>query len=230
MAAFHRHSHTARAVGQLPAVTDGGDVGAASQLGGRSTAGSRWDLVGAYALGMDDEQLRRTIEAAVAAEIVGMFGPREWTDLASALLATGRDDAELVDLAILRSPVSGWTTDPIVAALRERLPQIQLGTEAATELFARVLADDLRVRPADVTSPMIRMLARTAPPDFSSDLAANCYGVEEYLDCNCVAHVDPIWDRGLEELPTCGLPPSIATLIAARARSTLPTEQPPHRH
>lgn len=34
------------------------------------------------------------------------------------------------------------------------------------------MADDLRVRPASVTAPMIRLPARLAPPDFESDLAS----------------------------------------------------------
>lgn len=180
--------------------------------------------------GLDDEQVRGAIAAATAAESNGVFGPQEWTDLAAQMLALGRNDQWVVDLAILKSPVSGWSTDPVVSILHQRLKLQVLDVESATSMFARALADDLRERPANITTPMIRMIARTAPPDYGSKLAMDCFGLEEYLDCNCHAEVDPTYELELEAPPTLGLPDAVVEVLARRARQTLPSTQPAHGH
>lgn len=179
---------------------------------------------------MDDGAFRRVVRVALAAEQLGCFSPTEWVGLGTALLALGREDAEILDLAILSKPVSAWSTDGALTSLRERLSIEATDSNDAVELMARALADDLRARPASVTAPMVRMLARLAPPDYSSALANECYGVEEYLDCNCVAEVDPSLEADLEARPSLDLPDGVVQILTRRLRATLPAEQPPRSH
>lgn len=103
-------------------------------------------------------------------------------------------------------------------------------TAAAVEMLAGLLAADLRARPSGVTGAMIRLLARLAPPDFESDLATQCFGAEEYLDCDCSAQLEPSWEAELEALPGFGIPNSVTPALAGPLRSTLPLVQPPHAH
>jgi len=92
------------------------------------------------------------------------------------------------------------------------------------------MADELRARPASLTAPTIRMLARLALPSYESDLANECFGAAEYLDCNCVAEVDPNFVSELEAVQSLGLPDRLVEAIARPLRTTLPTVQPPHDH
>ena len=141
------------------------------------------------------------------------------------------EESEVLELAGLNHSVSPWQIDPLTASLYERhattAPQ---DAEAAVTTLARLLAADLRARPSSITGPMIRLLARLAPPDFESDLATQCFGAEEYLDCDCSGQVDPAWEAELEGLPGFGIPDSITQALAAPLRSTLPHVQPPHSH
>jgi hypothetical protein len=77
---------------------------------------------------------------------------------------------------------------------------------------------------------MIRMLAQTAPPDYSSELALQCFGAAEYLDCDCSAQIDPAFEQELENLPTLELPHAVIQVLARRARQMLPRVQPSHGH
>ncbi|RSN24239.1 hypothetical protein DMC63_06765 [Streptomyces sp. WAC 05977] len=91
------------------------------------------------------------------------------------------------------------------------------------------MADDLRARPAVVTAPMIRLMARFGSPDFDSDLVSRCLAAEEYLDCGCV-EVDLEFEGELQTMPTLGLLAPVVRAVARSLRSTLPTAQPPHGH
>ncbi len=166
-----------------------------------------------------------------AAERCGCLEPGDWPDVAVGMLLEGNEDPEIAELAGLNRQVNGWTTDPLVAAVYERRGVAPLDADASTKLVARLMADDLRARPAAVTAPMIRLLARLAPPDFESDLAHQCFDMEEYLDCACIS-VDP--DLGLEvelqQVPTLRLPAIVVEALARPLRATLPTAQPPHGH
>lgn len=179
---------------------------------------------------MDGGQFRTAVRVACALEDLGAFRPDDWVRLGTTLLELGRDDEGVLDLAILSESASGWDTDEIVRDLRERLAIGQTNANEAAEMVARLLADDLRARPAVVTAPMIRMLARLAPPDYASELTSECYGIEEYLDCNCVAEVEPGYEDELEARASLDLPDPIVGVLAQRLRSTLPTTQPSHDH
>jgi hypothetical protein len=98
-----------------------------------------------------------------------------------------------------------------------RAPQI----EDAVAVLARLMADDLRVRPAAVTAPMIRLVARLAPPDHESDLANECFGCEEYLDCDC-ARVDPQFESRRQSTQ-----PEIWTFCVLEQRSPVPIVSDP---
>jgi len=180
---------------------------------------------------MEEDQFRDVVSVAAAAEQVGVFGPSDWTQVATALLVDGREEQEILDLACLSLPVTAWDTESLVARLYERMGRVEpIDANDATRLVARLMADDLRARPASVTAPMIRMLARLAPPGFDSDLANQCYGAAEYLDCSCVAKVDPNLESELEALQSLELPDGLVEVIARTLRATLPTVQPPHDH
>jgi hypothetical protein len=169
------------------------------------------------------------LSVARAAEYCGCFEPGDWPDVAVSMLLEGSEDAEIAELAGLSRQVNGWDTDPLVAAVCERHGVSTSGADESTNLMARLMADELRARPASVTSPMIRLLARLAPPNFESDLANQCLGVEEYLDCGCV-QVDPVLEAELGLLPTLRLPAPVVRTLARPLRSTLPTAQPPRGH
>jgi hypothetical protein len=145
------------------------------------------------------------------------------------LLLAGIDDPEIAELAGLSASVTGWDTEPLVSSLYEkyevRLPHI----EDAVAVLARLMASDLRARPATVTAPMIRLVARLAPSAYESDLANECYGGEEYLDCDCT-RVDPRFETELESLPPLQLPDGLVQVLARPLRSTLPLVQPPRSH
>ena len=178
---------------------------------------------------MDDRAVRVALSVARAAERRGFLAPGDWPDVAVGMLLAGNEDPEIAELAGLSTTVSGWDIDPLVALVCERHRISPPDVDESVDLMARLMADDLRARPAAVTAPMIRLLARLAPPDFASDLASRCFSVEEYLDCGC-AEVDPGVEAGLRQLPTLSLPAPVTQALARPLRTTLPTAQPPCGH
>lgn len=180
---------------------------------------------------MDPAELDATLRIARAAERMGCLDAGDWPDLAVALLLEGVDDPEIMELAGFDRDVSPWAIDPLTRSLYDRhATAAPKDVEAAVEMLARLLAADLRARPSNVTCPMVRLLARLAPPHFESDLASRCFGAEEYLDCDCSGQVEPSWEAELEALPGFEVPDSITHVLASPLRSTLPLVQPPHTH
>ncbi|EOD70591.1 hypothetical protein [Amycolatopsis vancoresmycina] len=178
---------------------------------------------------MDDAALRTTFLVARATESRGCLEPGDWPDVAVSLLLEGNDDPEIAELAGLSRRAGGWDTNALLAAAYDRHRISVPDQETAVDLVARLMADDLRARPAAVTGPMIRLLARLAPPDFESNLASRCFAEEEYLDCGCGE--DALgFEAELQSMPTLGLPGSVVQALARPLRSTLPAVQPPHGH
>ncbi len=173
--------------------------------------------------------LRDVLEVARALERVGCMSPDDWPPLATEMLLLEIDHAKVLALACLPPEPSGWATAPIVDDLYAQLGIEEPSAGSAVDLVARLLASDLRVRSATVSAPMIRMLATLAPPAYESELANECYGYEEYLDCTCV-RVDPRFEEGLEALSGIPLPDSIVELLARSLRATLALQQPAHSH
>lgn len=178
---------------------------------------------------MENALVRSALSVARAAERCGCLKPGDWPDVAVGMLLEGNEDPEIAELAGLGRQVNGWDTEPLVAAVCERHGVSTPGPGESTELVARLMADDLRARPASVTAPMIRLLARLAPPDFESDLANRCFGAEEYLDCGC-AQADPDLEAELRLLPTLRLPDSLVRALARPLRSTLSATRPAPGH
>lgn len=181
---------------------------------------------------MDRDQLQTVVAVARAADLLGLLHADDWIDLATQMLASGEDAAPIIDLAILTAPISRWSTDQPIASLCEWLEVAEPDAGSATLLVARALADDLRSRPeTTLTAPMIRMIARLAPPDYESKLANECSYAEEFLDCDCLPdRVDPELEDRLERLPTLELPDETIRVIARTARASLPAAQPRHGH
>ena len=179
---------------------------------------------------MDGGVLSRSLRVAVAVERLGWLPPGAWADVAVALLLEGASDSEIAELAGFGVGVSGWSTSPLVEVLYERYGVAELGEAEAVEVVADLLAAELRSRPTDVTSPMVRLLARLAPPNYRSALANQAYGAEEYLDCDCTAGVDPAWEAELESRAGIAIPDEVTRALAAHLRACLPTHQPPHSH
>lgn len=179
---------------------------------------------------MDAAALKETFRLAKAAEHLGCLRSGDWPNLAVALLLEDVEDPEVAELAGFDEHVSAWTVDPLTEALYQRYAVPAPDTEGAVDSLAGLMAADLRAQPAVVTGPMIRLLARLAPPNFESSLANQCYGAEEYLDCDCSGQVDPTWEEELEALPGPHIPDSVARVLAGPLRSTLPVVQPPHGH
>ncbi|KFU80312.1 hypothetical protein BB31_15930 [Amycolatopsis lurida NRRL 2430] len=173
--------------------------------------------------------MRVALSVARAAERHSRLAPGDWPAVAVGMLVEGNEDPEVAELAGASRQVSGWDTEPLVSALCERYGVPSPGPEDSTDLLARLMADDLRVRPASVTAPMIRLLARLAPPDFESDLACRCYAMEEYLNCGC-AQIDFGFEAELRRLPSLRLSDSVVQALARPLRSTLPTARPPCGH
>jgi hypothetical protein len=182
---------------------------------------------------VDDEALATALAAARSAERLSDWRPRDWPDLAVELLLAGIDDLEIAELAGLPASVTGWETDPLVASLYQKHGVPLPDPEEAVTLLARLMATDLRLRPATVTAPMIRMVAGLAlAAVFESDLANQCYRSADYLDCDCMP------DRGLEagleaeleNLTPLTLPDRLVQVLARPLRRTLPLSQPPHGH
>jgi hypothetical protein len=178
---------------------------------------------------VDEEAVREALALAQASEGVGWLRPGDWPDLAVALLLAGVEDEEAAELAGFDRSVSGWVTEPLVESLYAAHSVTSAEVERSVELVARVQAADLRARPATVSSPMIRMLARIAAPTFESKVANDCYYAEEYLDCGC-ARVDPSLESNLETLPAPSLPDAVVQALAAPLRATLPSVEPAHGH
>ncbi len=179
---------------------------------------------------MDREVLSRSLGVAAAVERLGWLPPSAWVDVAVALLLEGASDSEIAELAGFGVDASGWSTSPLVDVLYERYGVAEVCEAQAVEVVADLLAAELRKRPARVTSPMIRLLARLAPPDYQSDLANQAFGAEEYLDCDCAARVDPAWEVELESRRGIALPDPITRALASPLRACLPAHQPPHGH
>ena len=179
---------------------------------------------------MDPEVLARSLRVARATERLGWLPPGSWPNVAVALLLEGAPDAEIAEVAGFGISVSGWTTSPLVEALYERHGVLEVDEAEAVEVVADLLAAELRSRPTDVTSPMVRLLARLAPPNYRSALANQAYGAEEYLDCDCTAGVDPAWEAELESRAGIAIPDEVTRALAAHLRACLPTHQPPHSH
>ena len=179
---------------------------------------------------VDAVALNETLRIARAAEHLGRLAPGDWPNLSVALLLEDVEDSEVAELAGFDQRVSAWTVHPLTEALYERHQVSAPDTESAVDAVARLLPADLRARPATVTAPMIRLLARLAPPSFESSLASQCYGAEEYLDCDCTGQVDPSLEDRLEAMPGPRIPDRVVRVLAAPLRSTLPLVQPPHSH
>ena len=128
---------------------------------------------------MDHEALATALEVARSAELLSGWRPRDWPDLAVELLLAGIDDLEIAELAGLPTSVTGWETDPLVTSLYEKHGVLLPDPEEAVTLLARLMATDLRRRPATVTAPMIRMVARLAMVAPKSGLADQCRYSEE---------------------------------------------------
>jgi len=173
-----------------------------------------------------DDAFSNALAVARSGERCSWWEPRHWPDLAVELLLEGMDDSEVAELAGLPASVTGWDTDPLVSCLYERFEMRLPDPEDAVVVLARLMASDLRARPATVTAPMIRLVARLASPPYESDLAAECYGCAEYLDCDC-ASVNPRLEAELESLPPLPLPDGLVQVLARPLRSTLPRLQPP---
>ncbi len=178
---------------------------------------------------MDDEALATALAVARSAERLSGWRPRDWPDLAVELLLAGIDDLAIAELAGLPASVTGWETDPLVASLYQKHGVPLPDPEEAVTLLARLMATDLRLRPATVTAPMIRMMAGMAPAAPESDLANQCDRSAEYLDCDCVP-VDPGLEAELENLTPLTLPDSLVQVLARPIRSALPRSQPLHGH
>src|SRR5215472_15670359 len=99
---------------------------------------------------------------ARSAKRVSDWRPRDWPDLAVELLLAGIDDVEIAELAGLPASVTGWETDPLVARLYQKHGVTLPDPDEAVTSLARLMASDLRLRPATVTAPMIRMMAGLA--------------------------------------------------------------------
>jgi hypothetical protein len=182
---------------------------------------------------VDDEALATALAVTRSAERLSDWRPRNWPDLAVELLLAGIDELEIAELAGLPASITGWETDPLVTSLYEKHGVPLPDPEEAVTLLARLMATDLRLRPATVTAPMIRMVAGLALEAPEADLANQCYRSAEYLDCDCM----PV-DRGLEaeleakleNLTPLALPDSVVQVLARPLRRTLPLSQPPHGH
>jgi len=178
---------------------------------------------------VEDDTVRTALTIASSAERCSWWAPRYWPDLAVELLLTGADDGEIAELAGLPAGVTGWDSEPLASSLYEKYDVRLPDTEQAVAVLARLMASDLRARPASVTAPMIRLVARLAPPAYGSDLANQCYVCEEYLDCDCT-RVDPEFETELESIPPLELPDGLIQVLARPLRSTLPVAQPPPSH
>jgi hypothetical protein len=182
---------------------------------------------------VDDEALATALAVARSAERLSDWRPRDWPDLAVELLLAGIDDLEIAELAGLPASVTGWETDPLVASLYEKHGVPLPDPEEAVTLLARLMATDLRLRPAMIPTPMIRVVARLALEAPESDLANQCYKSAEYLDCDCVPvdhGLEAEFEAELENLTPLTLPDSLVQVLARPLRSTLPRSQPPHGH
>jgi hypothetical protein len=181
---------------------------------------------------VDDDALATAVAVARSAERLSHWRPRDWPDLAVELLLAGIDDLEIAELAGLPASVTGWETDPLVASLCEKHGVPPPDPEEAVTLLARLMATDLRLRPAAVTAPMIRMVAKLALVAPESGLANQCLYTEDYLDCDCVPQTVPEaeLEAELENLTPLTLPDSLVQFLARPLRSALPLSQPPHTH
>ena len=182
---------------------------------------------------MDDGALATALAVARSAERLSEWRPRDWPDLAVELLLEGIDDPEIAELAGLPASVTGWETDPLVGPLYEKHGVPLPDPEEAVNLLARLMATDLRFRPATVTTPMIRIVAGLALEAPESDLANQCYRSADYLDCDCMPAdrgLEAAIEAELENLTPLTLPGSLVQVLARPLRSTLPLSQPPHGH
>lgn len=178
---------------------------------------------------MKDEQLQTALMVARAAERCGLWQSGDWPGLAVELLLADFHDPEVAELAGLPRSVTGWQTDPLVSSLYERYDVHAATADDAVGLLGRLMVTDLHARPANVSSPMIRLLARLAPPNYEAELATQCFNCEEYLDCDCVV-VDRSFEAELENIQPLQLPDGVVQVLVRPLRGTLPVTQPLHGH
>ena len=179
---------------------------------------------------MEESELSEALTLARAFGTLGWLLTSDWVDIGVALLVDGVEDDDVTALACLYPNATGWDIDRPVTNLYERFAVSEPVPKEAVDIVARALASDLRARPAAVTGPMIRMLAKVAGPHYESDVANQAFGAEEFLDCNCIATVDPSFEAALEGLPPLGVSDDLIRLTARRLRRTLSTTQPPPSH
>lgn len=154
---------------------------------------------------------------------MGQLSSGDWPGFAVALLVEAVDDPEVAELAAFGRRVSPWKVNLLTESLYDRYGvAAPADSNEAVASLAGLMAADFQARPATVTGPMIRVLARLAPPDLDSDLANQCYGVEEYLDCDCSGDVDPAWENELLALSKAQIPDGVIRELARPLRSTLP--------
>ena len=180
--------------------------------------------------GQTDDVIRRSLAVARAAESLNLLNPGDWPDVATALILEGAPDLEFGELAALGRAASGWEAEPLVSALYERYDVAEQTPDEAVALMAGLAAADLRRSPVVVTSPMIRLLARLAPPDFASEMACRAFYAEEFLDCDCRPDHDPSLETELESLPDPDVTDGVAQAVMDTWRSALPAGQPSRGH
>ena len=182
-----------------------------------------------YGRRVGDDAVKTALAVARSAERCSCWAAHDWPDLAVELLLEGTDDPEIAELAGQPASTTGWDTEPLVSFLYDKYAVPLPGAEDAVAVLARLMASELRARPATVTAPMIRLVAKLAPPRYESELANQCYGSAEYLDCDCV-RVDLAFEAELQSLPPLQLPDGVIRVLARPLRSTLPRVQPPRSH
>jgi hypothetical protein len=175
------------------------------------------------------DALKTVLMVARAAEGRSQWRPGDWPDLAVELLLAEFGDPEIAELAGLPASVSGWETEALVSSLYDRYDVREPPAEEAAVLLGQLMAADLRARPANVTAPVTRLLARLASPGYESDLANRACRSAEYLDCDCIV-TDLAIEAELQGLQPLELPAGVVRVLARPLRSTLPLTQPPHGH
>lgn len=159
------------------------------------------------------------VEAVAAFEHLGLIRTGAWPMVAAWLLDSGLDGNALATMAALDSHADGWDVDPLRAdVLREiGAPSIEDSDRAALVVgatFDRVAGAGPSVSDHEV----LRQLAALAPlRDYPAGLIGECYGLQEFLDCDCgpgsKAEADRLEDQ-LRTALTLELNPGLAAALA----------------
>jgi hypothetical protein len=158
--------------------------------------------------------------ATAACHRVGMVRTNRWPVVAAHLVALGFDGDQVIELAGVTDPASGWEVDQLVPSVLQQIAAPILGIDEAATIVARVLAQGSN--PA-AEYPITRALADLAPAlDYPPGLINQAHAAVEWQGIPADEDFVPFsaqaeqFEDELRELAPLDLPQGLAEALINR--------------